>query len=813
MPSKRPCWCHAGRRGGTIEAALTLTRQEGTGAASARSYARLLAGTLHDDQLLVNESLVLEHFSSPYTVKMEVNVAGSCSSAHRLVASVVHDWLVGKDVTSSLVLPSVGSQRVGPGCPSAAHLPGRPVEQQQATPLRQRARNEQPQACASMQKPPRKARQESLQAALAKQQERQVATAAASAAPASGFSLADRLNAAAGPAADTADGRAQVEQTQASGPQELLGQQQTLRILRDSAPPSSHIFGLPSGQPSWAPSMLLPAVQQPAAAPALAATSAALGPGFGGQPNDRALPHGQQAHSATARERGHEPAERQMALSSASGSQGCGRWLGSSQEGAGGAVPATQQGHQGQQAHPATTGDHMHQPAHRLMALSDANGRQAWGSWPSNAQRSAGAAPPVVEGGIPVAAAPLGAGVLEVPAITGRQGQAARSHDMAATAAGQDLSADPALCPAAAVPQPGKRKLTMFTSSSWEHPAKLAARGTQSQDDSGLQRPLPLPGAARLSPQRRHRDVKAAQVAAKWPGHEQASLQARPTQAPADAAPAGTSGAWQMSGAGELPVAGQKPACTPQQEGPRNVSPAKDQHRPQSAAALARGLPAAAAAAAAAAGNVSPATSHCLAYKYGDGRLQQGEQAVEEAMLPAGPCGQGLGPLHSGAAEAAPASKPGASCRLAQTYHGEMHSQPSLADSWPAGGFGGASGPTPQPDEAASMQAGQNHTPAPKTDSAFGRGAASGMPSRQLHLSPRAQLCVAARRQGGQLAAHAQHSPPSVASRSSLSQQAAAFAKFSCTAPLSQREHVCSHHHPLPFARQHLHGLLQWLSS
>lgn len=747
-------------------------------------------------------------------------MASSSAPAQRLVASVVHDWLVGMDVTSSLVLPCIGSQGVGAGCPPTAQLPSRSAKQQQATPLHQRARNEQPRTCASMQKPPRQARQQSLQAVLAKQQEKEAASAAASAATAPGFSLADRLNAAAGAPADTADRRTQVEQTQASSPQ---GQQQTLRLLRESGPPSSHIFGLPSGQPSWAPSMLLPAAKQPAAAPALATAPAALRPGIGGQPDDRALPHGQQAHPATARGHGHKPAERQLMLSSASGSQGRGRWMGSSQEGAGAAEPARQQGQQanpataGEQGHPATTGEHMHQPAQRLMALSEANGRLAWGSSPSYAQRSAGAAQPVVEAGHSVAAAPLGARLLEAPASAGRQGQAACSHDMAATADGQGLTADPAFCPAAAAPQSRKRKLTMFTSSSWEPPAKLPACGKQSQDDSGLQRAPPptLPGAARLSPQRQNRNVNGVQLAAKWPGREQASLQPRSPQALADTAPAGTGGAWQMFWAAELPVAGQKPACTSQQEGSWGVSPAQYQHQPQSAAALVRGLPAAAAAharAPAAADNGSPSASHGLAYEHGNGRLQQAEQAVEAAMLSAEPCWQGLGQSHSGAAGAGLASKPGAPCRLPQTWHGKMHSQYSLADPWPAGGSGGASFLTPHPAEAASMQAGQYQTPAPRSDSKLGRGATPGMLRRQQHLFPRAHLSVAAGRQGGQLAGQAPHSLPSAASRSGLSQRAPAFAKFACTATLSEREPVCSNHHQLPFTRQHLHGLPEWRS-
>ena len=609
----------------------------------------------------MSESLVLEQFCSPYTIKVDIDLASSSASAQRLVASVIHDWLVGMDVTSSLVLPYIGSQRVGAGCPPAAQLPSRPAAQQQATPRHQMARNEQPQACASMQKPPRNARQKSLHAALAKQQERQTATAAASAAPALGSSLADRLDATAGPAADTADTRAQVEQTQASDPQGLHGRQQTSRILRDSAPPSSLIFGLPSSQPSWAPSVPLPAAQRPAAAPALAAASAAMQPGLEGWPDDRALP---QAHPTTATERGHEPAQRQMAPSGASGSQGCGRWIGRS--GAGTAQRAMQQGQQrqqthsataGEQGHLATTGKQRHQPAQHLVAFGEANGRQARGGWPSNAQCSAEAAQSVVEAGHSVAAAPRGPGALEAPATAGRQGQAARSHDMADTAAGQGLTAHPALCLAAAAPQPGKRKLTMFTSSSWEPPANLPAHGAQSQGDSGLQRvpsgisdlapSAPLPEAERLSSEQRHRDVNAVQLAGKRPGHEQASLQPRPTQAPADAAPAGTGGAWQVSRAGELPVADQKPACTPQQKRPRAVSPAQYQHQPHSAAAHVRGLPAAAAAAAAherapaAAGNGSLTTSHCLAYKHGDGRLQQAEQAVEAATLSAVPRWQG----------------------------------------------------------------------------------------------------------------------------------------------------------------------------
>ncbi|KAL0036137.1 hypothetical protein WJX79_005176 [Trebouxia sp. C0005] len=55
--------------GGHLELEMTLTRESTPSGSQSGTFAKLIAGSLHDDCLLLQESLVLEHFPSPYTVK------------------------------------------------------------------------------------------------------------------------------------------------------------------------------------------------------------------------------------------------------------------------------------------------------------------------------------------------------------------------------------------------------------------------------------------------------------------------------------------------------------------------------------------------------------------------------------------------------------------------------------------------------------------------------------------------------------------------------------------------------------------------
>jgi ATP-dependent DNA helicase HFM1/MER3 len=105
--------------GGRLDLQLTLTRggsgdgsdAAGQGGAAAddhsRSSARLLVGTLHDNALLCCRALCLDSFASPLTFRLRTRTAaagaGERGTPIQVVASVVHERLVGVDVSASFL--------------------------------------------------------------------------------------------------------------------------------------------------------------------------------------------------------------------------------------------------------------------------------------------------------------------------------------------------------------------------------------------------------------------------------------------------------------------------------------------------------------------------------------------------------------------------------------------------------------------------------------------------------------------------------------------------------------------------------------
>jgi len=111
------CIYAAGRiAGGNLELEITLTREGTPSGSQSRTFAKLMAGSLHDDCLLLHESLVLEHFPSPYTVKFVTkNPVPADVQAVQVVASVILDKLIGLDVTKVSTIPKTANlQSVGP---------------------------------------------------------------------------------------------------------------------------------------------------------------------------------------------------------------------------------------------------------------------------------------------------------------------------------------------------------------------------------------------------------------------------------------------------------------------------------------------------------------------------------------------------------------------------------------------------------------------------------------------------------------------------------------------------------------------------
>ena len=111
------CIYAAGRiAGGNLELEATLTRESTPSGSQSRNFAKLMAGSLHDDCLLLHESLVLEHFPSPYTVKFVTrNPVPADVQAVTVVASVILDKLIGLDITKMVAIPKTANlQCVGP---------------------------------------------------------------------------------------------------------------------------------------------------------------------------------------------------------------------------------------------------------------------------------------------------------------------------------------------------------------------------------------------------------------------------------------------------------------------------------------------------------------------------------------------------------------------------------------------------------------------------------------------------------------------------------------------------------------------------
>ena len=118
------CIYAAGRiAGGHLELEMTLTRESTPSGSQSGTFAKLIAGSLHDDCLLLQESLVLEHFPSPYTVKFVTkNPVPADVQAVRVVASVILDKLIGLDVTKVVTIPKTANlQSVGPKSQQASN--------------------------------------------------------------------------------------------------------------------------------------------------------------------------------------------------------------------------------------------------------------------------------------------------------------------------------------------------------------------------------------------------------------------------------------------------------------------------------------------------------------------------------------------------------------------------------------------------------------------------------------------------------------------------------------------------------------------
>ena len=83
-----------------------MARQGPSSSPANKSYAKLIAGSMHDDSLLLHESLVLESFPSPYCVKFTTKepLPADASALH-VVASVILDKLLGLDVTKKVTVP------------------------------------------------------------------------------------------------------------------------------------------------------------------------------------------------------------------------------------------------------------------------------------------------------------------------------------------------------------------------------------------------------------------------------------------------------------------------------------------------------------------------------------------------------------------------------------------------------------------------------------------------------------------------------------------------------------------------------------
>ncbi|KAK9806413.1 hypothetical protein WJX73_003409 [Symbiochloris irregularis] len=114
--------CTGVKAAGMATIKVTLTRMPASAPFPSRSAAHLVAGSTHDDKLLLHEALLLEQFPSPFSWQCDCSVqAGTGSIGVPVVASLILDDLLGLDVHAKLMLPSSGtfaaqqSQEAGPG--------------------------------------------------------------------------------------------------------------------------------------------------------------------------------------------------------------------------------------------------------------------------------------------------------------------------------------------------------------------------------------------------------------------------------------------------------------------------------------------------------------------------------------------------------------------------------------------------------------------------------------------------------------------------------------------------------------------------
>ena len=142
----------AGRiAGGRLEFECTLTRDSSPVNHKCRSYAKLIAGSLHDDCLLLHEPLVLEQFPSPYTAKFATKAPLLADSAAvHVVASVILDRLTGLDVTKQVTVPRTAKLQTGqPAAPRQQSDAAYTIPQQQTQPQQQQQQKQQQHGSAS----------------------------------------------------------------------------------------------------------------------------------------------------------------------------------------------------------------------------------------------------------------------------------------------------------------------------------------------------------------------------------------------------------------------------------------------------------------------------------------------------------------------------------------------------------------------------------------------------------------------------------------------------------------------------------------
>nr|AKI32384.1 DNA helicase [Watanabea reniformis] len=86
--------------GGKLSLQLKVERTEEPRDADAKSFAKLVAGSIHDDKLLLCESLCLETFPSPYTVRLTTKTGPQGKEGVNIVASIIHDKMIGLDTST-----------------------------------------------------------------------------------------------------------------------------------------------------------------------------------------------------------------------------------------------------------------------------------------------------------------------------------------------------------------------------------------------------------------------------------------------------------------------------------------------------------------------------------------------------------------------------------------------------------------------------------------------------------------------------------------------------------------------------------------